>query len=80
MVRRTDPREELYLAKAFHKAFIKVDEQGTEAADATASVMALRGMPVAPPPLFRADHPFVFLIRDRQAETVLFLGRLADPR
>ncbi len=80
MARPADPREGLYVAKAFHSAFIKVNEQGTEAAAATAVVVAARGMSVPPLPLFCADHPFVFLIRDRQSETVLFLGRVADPR
>ena len=63
-----------------HKAFASVDEAGTEAAAATAVVME-RGMPPPPkdPVLFRADRPFLFLIRHRPTGAILFLGRLVDP-
>jgi serpin B len=75
-----DPGERLFLAEVFHKAFVKVDEKGTEAAAATAAVMArVSGMPMAPPEEFKADHPFLFLIRDNASGLVLFLGRVADP-
>lgn len=75
-----DPGERLFLAEVFHKAFVKVDEKGTEAAAATA-VMAVRmsSMPMPPPEEFKADHPFLFLIRDNASGLVLFLGRVADP-
>jgi serpin B len=66
----------LYIQAAVHKAFVTVNEVGTEAAAATAVVV---GQPSAPP-IFRADHPFLFLIRDNRSGSVLFLGRLADPR
>jgi serpin B len=68
----------LYLAAALHKAFVAVDEEGTEAAAATAAVMALMGLP-PPPPEFCADHPFLFLIRERGTGSVLFVGRVAHP-
>ncbi|MDE2292178.1 MAG: serpin family protein, partial [Elusimicrobia bacterium] len=58
------------------KAFVKVDEEGTEAAAATAVVM--KATSFRPPVLFRADRPFLFLIRDARGE-VLFAGRVADP-
>jgi serpin B len=75
-----DPAERLYLAEVFHKAFVKADEKGTEAAAATAAVMArVSGMPMAPPEEFKADHPFLFLIRDNASGLVLFLGRVSDP-
>jgi serpin B len=75
-----DPTERLYLAEVFHKAFVKADEKGTEAAAATAAVMArVSGMPMAPPEEFKADHPFLFLIRDNASGLVLFLGRVSDP-
>jgi serpin B len=64
-----------------HKAYIDVNEEGTEAAAATAvgmRTMAMRG-PVAQPPVFRADHPFIFLIRDNRSSSILFMGRMADP-
>jgi serpin B len=73
------PDDRLYISKVFHKAFVKVDEVGTEAAAATAVVMARAGgMPQAPPS-FTADHPFLFLIRDLRSGTILFMGRVADP-
>ena len=71
------------ISAAIHKAYIDVDEQGTEAAAATAVAMAGMAMrPMAPPPppiIFRADHPFLFLIRDSSSGAILFLGHLADP-
>jgi serpin B len=70
-----DGTRELYIAKVIHKAFVAVDEKGTEAAAATAVVMRERGMP----PSFVADRPFVFLIRDRKTGSILFLGRVVDP-
>ena len=69
---------ELYLAAVVHKAFVDVNEEGTEAAAATGSVVAVRSAGPAVP-VFRADQPFAFLIRDRQSGAVLFLGRLASP-
>jgi len=75
-----DPRDRLCLGEAFHKAFVKVDEKGTEAAAATAlSMLAGSAMPREPPAQFKADHPFLFLIRDEASGLVLFLGRVADP-
>lgn len=75
------PEDRLYLSEVFHKAFVEVDEAGTEAAAATAVVMmrATAAMPSAPPFEFRADHPFLFLLRDTGSGAVLFLGRVADP-
>ena len=73
----------LSISAAIHKAYIDVDETGTEAAAATAVIMATMAMrPMAPPPppiVFRADHPFLFLIRDNSSGAILFLGRLSDP-
>jgi serpin B len=68
------------ISAAIHKAYIDVDEEGTEAAAATAIMMvgsAMRQAPPPPPIVFRADHPFLFLIRDNS--TGAFLGRLTDP-
>ncbi|MGA7884947.1 MAG: serpin family protein [Acidobacteriaceae bacterium] len=69
------------ISAAIHKAFIEVNEQGTEAAAATGMIMvatAMRGE--EPPPIvFRADHPFLFLIRDLQSGEILFMGRLENP-
>jgi serpin B len=77
-----DPRA-LYISNAFHQAFAEVNEVGTQAA--AASLMDVRFLgdgPIrrpAPPPDFRADHPFVFAIRDRKTGAILFLGRVTDP-
>jgi serpin B len=74
-----DPRQRLHIDEVFHKAFVKVDEKGTEAAAATAVVMAAGAG--APPKsiLFTADHPFLFFIVDKPSGLVLFMGRVADP-
>ena len=72
---------ELLLSDVIHKAYIDVNEEGTEAAAATAVVVTRASAVVKPrpTPVFRADHPFVFLIRDTRSDSILFLGRLADP-
>jgi serpin B len=71
----------LYIAAVIHQAFVEVNEEGTEAAAATAVVMMGRGGPgVSKPPLiFRADHPFIFLMRDNRTGSILFLGRMVNP-
>ena len=68
----------LYIKAVLHKAFVEVNEEGTEAAAATAVVMGVRGMP-SPPVVFRADHPFLFLIQDKRNGSVLFMGRVVEP-
>jgi serpin B len=68
----------LYISAVIHKAFVEVNEEGTEAAAATAVVMATKSAP-ARPSTFRADHPFVFLIREKRTGSILFAGRLSDP-
>jgi serpin B len=72
-----------FVTAVLHKAFIAADETGTEAAAATGVVMTLtaaRPQPMKPPVVFRADHPFIFLIQDDRTGAILFLGRVADPR
>ncbi len=66
----------LYIGAVIHKAFIDVNEEGSEAAAATAVVMKVRSAARSDPPVFRADHPFVFLIRDNASGSILFLGRM----
>jgi serpin B len=74
------PEQNLYVSDAFHKAFVEVTEAGTEAAAATGVVVAARSIALEPKPkVFRADHPFVFLIRDVRHGTVLFVGRYSGP-
>jgi serpin B len=62
-----------------HKAFVEVNEEGTEAAAATAVVMQLRAMRPPPQVEFRADHPFLFFIQEEKTGALLFVGRVADP-
>jgi serpin B len=69
----------LYIQDALHKAFVKADEEGTEAAAATAIIIGTTSMPVDVVELV-IDRPFVFLIQDAATGTVLFAGRVMDPR
>lgn len=74
-------RRDLSISAVAHKAFVEVNEKGTEAAAATGVMMARAGMLMpSQPVVFRADHPFVFLIRERSTGSVLFLGRLVEPK
>jgi serpin B len=72
-----DGTRSLFIDDVVHKAFIEVNEQGTEAAAATAVVMSLTS--VKSTPSFLADRPFIYLIRDRITGAVLFMGRVMDP-
>jgi serpin B len=75
-----DGSRDLYIMDVVHKAFVSVDEAGTEAAAATAVVVARMGLAQEAPIEMTVDHPFVFLIRDLETNTILFLGRVLDPR
>ena len=70
---------DLQISQVFHKAFWEGNEEGTEAAGATAVIMSKRAVMFEAPPVFRADHPFIFVIRHRPTDSVLFMGRIADP-
>jgi serpin B len=72
-----DGQRDLLVSTVLHKAWVEVNEEGTEAAAATGSVMMAKAIEM--PVDFIADHPFLFLIRDTRAGTLLFLGRVADP-
>ncbi|MFH1360361.1 MAG: serpin family protein [Candidatus Omnitrophota bacterium] len=76
-----DIEKRLFINQVIHKAYVDVDEQGTEAAAATGVFMGDGFFPGIPekPVLFRADHPFLFLIRDVESGSILFLGRLTNP-
>lgn len=65
----------LYIGAALHKAFVEVNEQGTEAAAATGVAIGVTSMP----PSCRVDHPFLFLIQENQTGSILFLGRVTNP-
>jgi len=72
--------ERLMISVVVHKAFVDVNEQGTEAAAATGVGIKLTAAPVrAEPKVFNADHPFLVLIRDTATGSVLFLGRVTNP-
>lgn len=70
--------DNLFIDEVYHKTFIAVDEKGAEAAAATAIVVGETSVPVDEFD-FRADRPFLFLIRDRVTGTILFMGRVTDP-
>lgn len=74
-----DGKRDLFISSAIHQAFVEVNEEGTEAAAATGIGMVTTSMPVAPP-VFIADHPFLIAIVDRATGSILFLGRVMDPR
>lgn len=69
-------QRDLFISAVVHKAFVDVNEEGTEAAAATAVVMG-RGISLSP--VFEADHPFLFLLRENSTGSILFLGRVVDP-
>jgi serpin B len=69
---------ELYIHDVLHKAFVAVDEEGTEAAAATAVIIASKAM-LDPPVEIKVNRPFLFLIRDLETDTVLFMGRVLNP-
>ncbi|XP_026433645.1 serpin-ZXA-like [Papaver somniferum] len=86
MVMRTSPKSEdgssinLAVSGVYHKCFVEVDEEGTEAAAATAIVCMLLSLNVSEPIDFIADHPFMFIIRDNANGVVLFMGHVLNPR
>jgi len=69
----------LYVDEVIHKAFIEVNETGTEAAAATAAIIGLKSSLRDDPVRFNADHPFVFFLLDRQTGCIIFTGRLVIP-
>lgn len=70
---------DLFISQVLHKAYVKVDEKGTEAAAATAVLMALTSAAPQPAVRMRVDRPFVFLIRNDDTGTILFMGLVNDP-
>jgi serpin B len=70
-------RRDLFISNVVHEAFVQVNEEGTEAAAATGVVM--KRTAYVPKPVFRADRPFIFLIRDDDTGAILFMGRVVDP-
>ncbi|MCP4403702.1 MAG: serpin family protein [bacterium] len=75
-----DGTQQLSISSVLHKAFVEVTEEGTEAAAATAAAIGVTSIQdPAPIPEFRADHPFLYLIRDNGSGSILFLGRCMNP-
>jgi serpin B len=76
-----DGTRRLSLSAVFHKAYVELDERGTRAAAATGVGMGVTSVPATgSPPVVRADHPFIVLIRHKDTGCILFLGRMEDPR
>jgi len=71
-------KKDLKISKVIHKAFVEVNESGTEAAAASAVVMRVKSMP-ANQPEFRADHPFLFIIKENTQNRILFIGNIFNP-
>lgn len=69
--------QQIFISEVKHKSYIKVDEKGTEAAAVTGVVFEATG--VAPNEVFAADHPFVFAIREKDTNSILFIGKVIDP-
>jgi len=74
-----DGTRNLYIQKAFHKAFVEVNEEGTVAAAATGVAMGLKSMPSFDFAVFRANRPFLFFIEEPKTGLILFMGRVEDP-
>jgi serpin B len=74
-------KERVFVSDVIHKAFVTVDEKGTEAAAATAMVMVGTAMPIPKPnpKIFKADHPFLFIFRHNASGATLFMGRIVNP-
>jgi serpin B len=71
--------EKLYISSVIHQAFVQVDEEGTEAAAATAVIMKVTSAGPMEIPEFRADHPFIFIIQENSTDSILFMGKVVDP-
>ncbi len=76
-----DGKKDLFISAVIHQAFVEVNEEGTEAAAATGVVMMLGALPGEETkiPVFRADHPFIFLIQEKNSGNILFVGRVVNP-
>jgi serpin B len=71
--------EELYISNVIHKSFVEVNEEGTEAAAATGVVMR-KTTAIMKKEVFEADHPFIFFIKDNKTGSILFMGRVMNPK
>ena len=73
-------KRDLFISAVIHKAYVDVNEEGTEAAAATGVAMRLTSIGPSQTPVFRADHPFLFFIRDNNSSSILFIGRVMNPK
>ena len=78
-IRKPEPGANMFISAILHKAFVDVNEEGTEAAAATAIAMPDSVSIPEPPKVFKADHPFLFLIRHQMSGAILFMGRYSIP-
>jgi len=78
MVDLEELRDNVYISEVYHSTYIEVDETGTEAAAATAVEMS-REMAVMDPLILEFNRPFIFLIEEKESNTILFMGQLANP-
>ncbi|MDD4300483.1 MAG: serpin family protein [Methanomicrobium sp.] len=74
-----DGTQNLFISDVVHKAYVDVNEQGTEAAAATAVLVQLKSMTKEPVAVFYADHPFIFVILDDETGNIIFMGRICNP-
>ncbi len=74
-----DGTNDLFISNVIHQAFVEVNEEGTEAAAATAVVIEATAIPIEETPVFRADHPFIFVIQQKNTGNILFMGKVNDP-
>jgi len=72
-------KRDLFISAVIHKAYVNVNEEGTEAAAATGVVVGLTSVGPRERVIFRADHPYLFLIRDNRSGSILFIGRVMNP-
>ena len=70
-------KKDLFISQVIHQAYVGVDEKGTEAAAATAVIT--KELAIMPTNIFKADHPFMFVIQEKDTGNILFLGRVVDP-
>ncbi len=73
-------KKDLFISAVIHKAYVDVSEEGTEAAAATGVTVSLTAVVPEQTPVFRADRPFLFLIRDNRSGSILFIGRMMNPK
>jgi serpin B len=77
-IAEVNPLANLFISKVLHKTYIKVDEEGTEAAAVTSVEIGLTALPPAGF-VMRVDRPFVFAIRESHSQTILFMGKIVEP-